>query len=94
MKKKLLVASTWSKYLTTTFHRNLFPLTSRIRKLIRVRDSDRPELTIDVMLSKDTYYPGDTVSGEITIISNTPFIVEPIFDYSVSFADDQVSQTG
>ena len=61
---------------------------------MRVRDTDRPELDIKVELSKDTFYNGDMVTGEISITGSSEFTVEPTFDFRSDFMVSTVYKPG
>jgi len=56
---------------------------------VRVRDYDREQLVITPKLALDSYYPGATVQGELTIQrqDGADFTHEPTFGYSVKFGD-------
>jgi len=67
------------------------PITDRI---VQVRTYNKPLLDIAVELPLESYFPGDTILGTISVRNQdgTLFQDTPSFSYSVDFGQDQVLQ--
>jgi uncharacterized protein YfaS (alpha-2-macroglobulin family) len=57
------------------------------KKLIRIRDYPRDSLVVKAVLNQESYRPGDTVTGQLTVSQpdGEPFDISPAYTYSVTF---------
>ena len=62
-------------------------------KMFRVRDYQRSQLIVQGNLAFESYRPGDTASGLLTVSNpdGSPFNTNPQFSYSVVFENSTVS---
>lgn len=58
-------------------------------KAIRIRDYDRQELVVTTEWDRDTYYPGDLVTGTIAVkaADGNAFDKAPTISYKIDFGD-------
>lgn len=58
-------------------------------KIVRVRDYDRQNLVITTEWDRDTYFPGDLVTGTVVVqpSDGNAFSKSPTVDYNIDFGD-------
>lgn len=61
-------------------------------KIVRVRDYDRQQLVVQTEFDRDTYYPGETVTGTIIVTpaDGNPFRSPPTINYDIYFGDEAI----
>jgi len=67
-----------------------------MRKKVRVRDYDRQQLVINTKLNKDSYYPGESVTADLTVqrADGAPLEAGSSFSYQVNFGSSSASEEG
>lgn len=63
------------------------------KKLIRIRDYPRDQLVVKALLSLESYRPGDTVSGQLSVSQpdGEAFTKAPTYSYSINFNASSVN---
>ena len=67
---------------------------SPAKKLVRIRDYSRDMLVVSGVLNQESYAPGDTVTGKLTVrqVDGEAFKTAPTYSFSVNFNSSQVQK--